>query len=334
MTSALRFLLTSGLTWAALALHPLVCVCYLRRWDKVAAITVFPFWSWGLAAAALAGIAWIIARRRAAAGVFLLWIITIVVGSDETRPLLRLTAEQPVPGVPAEVKGVRPVRIITLNCKEGMWHPEALQNLIPWEPDIVFLQESPYPQALEQCAAQLYGNAAGRWAGGSHCGLLTRGRILNALTGWQPFSLLVTVEYPPGKYLELGCVHLQGAETTVKLWTRDAFREHRQNRESRRGELVRLLSMQRLISRQHPAIIGGDFNAPAGDAVFDLLRDAGFRDAFAECGRGWPDTYPNSAPMLRIDHLWVNDRIQPARAITVETKHSDHRMVVCDFLLP
>ena len=87
------------------------------------------------------------------------------------------------------------------------------------------------------------------------------------------------------------------------------------------------------MSRQHPAIVGGDFNAPAGDAVFDLLKDAGFRDAFAEAGSGWPDTYPNAAPMLRIDHLWVNSPVRPVRAAAVKTVYSDHRMVVCDFFL-
>jgi vancomycin resistance protein VanJ len=333
MVNILRFLFTTGLTVAALALHPVVCACYLRRWDSVAAITVFPFWAWGLAGAGMAALAWLIARRRSAGLVVALWAVTIVAGSDETRPLLRIAREKPKPGAPAEVNGQRPVRIITFNCKAGMWHPDTLENLTAWQPDIVFLQEAPTTGQLQKYAAKVFGPGA-HYDGGSHCGLLARGRILNTMTGWQPFSLLSTVEIAPGKLLEVCCVHLKGAETNVRLWSRNAFRDHRDNRRSRRAELVRALSVQRLMSRQNPAIIGGDFNAPAGDAVFDLLKDAGFRDAFAECGSGWPNTYPAGAPMLRIDHLWVNDRIQPVRAVVAETKHSDHRMVVCDFLLP
>jgi endonuclease/exonuclease/phosphatase (EEP) superfamily protein YafD len=110
--------------------------------------------------------------------------------------------------------------------------------------------------------------------------------------------------------------------------------DHYNNRQERRMALARVLGVQRFISRQHAAIIGGDFNAPAGDAVFDLLSRSGFRDAFTEAGSGWPDTYPNTAPVLRIDHLWVNAGIVPQRAAAVKTLHSDHRMVVCDFLLP
>lgn len=333
MASVIRFIFTTGFTWGALGLHLLVCACFLRRWDKVAAITVFPFWAWGLAGAGMAGIAWLIGRRRLAGAVVLLWAGTIIVGSDETRPLLRLTAEKPEPGVPAAVDGSQPMRIVTINCKVGKGHPDALKDVEPWKPDIVFLQESPYPLELQKFTDRLYGKGGGMWAGGPECSIVARGRIHDPLTGWQPFSVLCRVEFAPGKFIEAACVHLQGAETTVKLWTKNGLLSHYYNRQSRRLELSRLLNVQGFMSRQNPAIIGGDFNAPAGDAVFDLLKDAGFRDSFAEAGSGWSDTYPNTAPMLRIDHLWVNPRISPVRAAAVETVYSDHRMVVCDFFV-
>lgn len=333
MAQVFRFLLTTGFTWGALGLHLLVGACYLRRWDKVAAITVFPFWAWGLAGAGMAGLAWLIGRRRLAGAICLLWAGTIIVGSDETRPLLRLNAEKPQPGEAAPVNGTRPLRIVTINCRVGMLRPDALKDVEPWQPDIVFLQESPYPKELERFKERLYGPEGGSSVGGNQCGIVARGRIHEPLTGWQPFSILGTVEFAPGKFIEVACVHLQGAETTVKLWMKEAWVSHYYNRQSRRAELSRLLSVQRFMSRQHPAIVGGDFNAPAGDAVFDLLKDAGFRDAFAEAGSGWPDTFPNAAPMVRIDHLWVNSRITPVRAAAVKSVYSDHRMVVCDFLV-
>jgi endonuclease/exonuclease/phosphatase (EEP) superfamily protein YafD len=37
--------------------------------------------------------------------------------------------------------------------------------------------------------------------------------------------------------------------------------------------------------------------------------------------------------MLRIDHLWGNARLIPVRGRAVKTVHSDHRMVVCDFII-
>ena len=58
-----------------------------------------------------------------------------------------------------------------------------------------------------------------------------------------------------------------------------------------------------------------------------------FSDGVPATGIGWPDTYPNQAPLLRIDHLWSNARLVPLRTRAVRTKHSDHRMVVCDYLM-
>lgn len=334
MARFIRFFFTTGLTGAAAVLHLVVCAGYLRRWDKLAAVTVFPFWAWGLAGALMAGTAWLAGRRRFAAVFFWGWLVTVVLGSDETVPLLRWRAETPQPGIPAPVEGQKPLRLVSLNCRAGMWNPQALADVEPWHPDIVFLQEAPMPLELQRFAARLYGKGGGHFEGGYKCGIVARGPIRSSLTGFQPYSILGTVEYAPGKQVEVACVHLQGAETSMELWTRDAFRRHYYNRQSRRAELSRLLGVQRLYEGDNPAIIGGDFNAPAGDAVFDLLKAGGFRDAFREAGSGWADTYPNAAPVLRIDHLWVNSRVAPRRAGVVRTRFSDHRMLVMDFLLP
>ena len=333
MPRVLRILLTTGLTWAALWLHLVVCACYLRRWDMISALTVFPFWTWGIVGVVMAGTAWLTGRKRLAAAVFWIWTGTIIIGSDETRPLLRLMADKPQPGVPAPSENKQPLRIVTLNCRAGMWHPEALKDVAPWKPDILFLQEAPMPQELQSFATQLYGSAEGHWEGGYKCGVLSSGRIVSPINGYQPASIICSIEIR-GKRVDVACVHLKGAETDMRLWKPSAWRSHSQNRQSRRSDLNRLLHIQGVFSGSNPSIIGGDFNAPAGDAVFDLLRERGFRDAFAEAGSGWPDTYPNYAPVLRIDHLWVNSQVTPLRAAAVTTQYSDHRMVVCDFLLP
>jgi vancomycin resistance protein VanJ len=333
MPRVLRTFLTTGLTWTALGLHLVVCACYLRRWDKVAAITVYPFWVWGLSGAILAGVAWLTGRKRLASAVFWVWIGTVLVGSDETQPMLRLTADKPQPGPPEEAFQKQPLRILTLNCHAGAWHPESLKDVEPWQADIIFLQEAPVPMELQQFAARLYGDPKGHWDGGWHCGIITRGRILATLTGYQPTTIISTIEVN-GKRLDVACVHLTGAETSMKLWSPESFRLHYWNRQSRRTALNNLLHAQGFFSNGNPAIIGGDFNAPAGDAVFDLLTARGFRDAFAEAGSGWPDTYPNYAPVLRIDHLWVSPQVKPVRAAAVTTQYSDHRMIVCDFLIP
>lgn len=334
MARYFRFFFTAGLTWAALGLHLVICACYLRRWDKVAAVTVYPFWAWSFAGMFMAGLAWFVGRQRMAAGIFWLWIGTLLIGSDETRPLLRFTAEKPLPGVAAPIGGQQPLRIVTLNCRVGFWHPQALEDIEPWKPDIVFLQEAPAPLELQKFATRLYGDSRGHFEGGYKCAIVARGEIRDAISGFQPYSILGTIEYAPGRQIEVACVHLQVAETSMALWSMEAIKRHYYNRQSRRGELARLLGVQRMYRGDNPVIVGGDFNAPAGDAVFDLLKDSGFRDGVSESGSGWLDTYPNVAPVLRIDHLWVNNRVFPKRACVVRTQHSDHRMVVMDVIIP
>ena len=128
-------------------------------------------------------------------------------------------------------------------------------------------------------------------------------------------------------------MHLRGAETDVRLYKREALFKHAINRLERRADLQKLLTLQSLMNGQGPALIGGDFNAPAGDAIFRLLGSAGFADAFAAVGSCWPNTFPNAAPMLRIDHQWSNARLVPVRGRVVKSIHSDHRLVICDYLM-
>ena len=328
-------ILHSLLPLGSLGLHVVIFVSYARRWDKLAALTVFPFWAWGLLGVGMAGFAWLLTRQRLALAVVLLWLGTVFFFSDETRPLLRAWKDRPEPGPPAAAPDGRQVRrVITFNCKAGFFNPAAAREVISWSPDVVLLQESTDPGVLAQVARELYGGNPGDHAVGTEeCGIIARGRILRSVTGNLPNSLSATIQFDDGAMLEVASVHLRGAETDVRLYKREALFKHAVNRLERRAELQKLLTLQTLMNGQRAALIGGDFNAPAGDAIFRLLKTAGFSDGMAEVGSGWPNTFPNAAPMLRIDHLWNNARLVPVRGRVVRSSHSDHRLVICDYLV-
>lgn len=327
--------LHSILPLGALGLHLVIFVSYARRWDKLAALTIFPFWAWGLLGFGMAGFAWLLTRQRLALGVAGLWMVTLIGFSDETRPLLRTFGGKPEPGLPAlSSDGQRVLRVVTLNCKAGFFNPSAVREVIPWKPDVVLFQETASLQVLQKLAQEMYGGLATEHATGNHeCGIITRGQIRNSMHGNLPNSLSALIRLEDGRELMVASVHLSAAETDVRLYTREALYKHAVNRLARRAEMQRLVAVQMLMNGQRPALIGGDFNAPAGDAVFRLLSSAGFTDAMAAVGAGWPNTYPNQAPMLRIDHQWSSPRLQPLRARVVKSVHSDHRMLVCDYLL-
>ncbi len=192
--------------------------------------------------------------------------------SDETKPLLRSWQPRPEPGVPAPAPdGTRVRRVVTFNCKAGYINPQAPREVMAWEPDVVLFQESAQPDVLRQVALELYGglvdeHVAGRW----ECSIITRGRIVRSVLGNLPNSLSVTIQFEDNSVMEVASVHLHGAETDVRLYKREALYKHAMNRLARRAELQQLLTVQTLIGGQRPALIGGDFNAGAGDA--DLYR--------------------------------------------------------------
>jgi endonuclease/exonuclease/phosphatase family metal-dependent hydrolase len=81
-------------------------------------------------------------------------------------------------------------------------------------------------------------------------------------------------------------------------------------------------------SNETPVLVGGDFNAEPDSAVIRKLRDAGFRDAWTECGRGDGFTYPADQPAKRIDYLFLTGLLQCTAAEVVDMKISDHRPVL------
>lgn len=93
----------------------------------------------------------------------------------------------------------------------------------------------------------------------------------------------------------------------------------------RRQEVEELL---RSAARRKPLLAGGDFNAEPDSVIHSRMLEAGFRDAWAECGRGPGLTYPADAPVKRIDYLFLARGARCTSAEVIETEASDHRPVL------
>jgi endonuclease/exonuclease/phosphatase (EEP) superfamily protein YafD len=323
-----------------LGLHFVVFAAYARRWDRVAIITIPPIWAWAAGACLLCLLSWACFRGRGAKWVGLLWLATGLLCSEEPRLLLRVASEKPQKGPPAEYQGQRTIRVVNLNCRK--YNPTAADEVAAWHPDIVLLQESPYPAAVDALAKRLFPDGGNRM-GAYDCCILTRG----ALSKW-PWQLKPSNNLPlefqqalpvaveiDGKRLHVVCVHLQGAETDLSFHRLHAWQRHYLNRVSRRAEVWELRNRLALneVFVEGPVILGGDFNAPADDAVMRELR-TDFVDVVDAVGGGFCNTYPNHFPLHRIDHIFCKGNIQPVRTVTVKTVNSDHRMLIADFVLP
>ncbi len=92
-----------------------------------------------------------------------------------------------------------------------------------------------------------------------------------------------------------------------------------------------------------PLIIGGDFNTTDQTQTYRLVSDR-LRNAHREAGYGFGFTFPAPSrklkgritlpPLVRIDHLFYNDKLVAHRAGTLsDAGGSDHFPIIAEFLL-
>lgn len=328
--SSLRRRLGWLLVGASLLLHLFSVFCFSRQPDQFAAFTVLPIWIWGGFGLLFSTVAFYFLRASLSLIMTAVWAVTLLVGADEARVLANFGKAAPLPGKAAPHDGKEVFRVITLNCAIFEFGDPS-KDLARWEPDIVLLQDVK-PHHVRQIANVLY---AGRGDYRSHTtsGIVTRWKIQREVRNPTQRDQQITVALPDGSQVEVVNVHLSTAATDLRFWHRSAWQGHRSNRALRLKELslVQQVLEQTTSFPNTPTLFGGDFNSPASDVVHRLLtRD--FTDAFAAAGTGWGNTFQRRLPILRIDHLYSTRHFAPVRCHTVTTRHSDHRMVVADFL--
>jgi endonuclease/exonuclease/phosphatase (EEP) superfamily protein YafD len=328
-------MIRSRLGWTfvglSLALHLVTVFCYVRQPDRLAAFTVMPIWVWGGIGLVMSTAAFFFLRASLSLVLTGVWAVTLLVGADEARVLAHFGKSPPEPGTAALHAGAPVIRVITMNCAIfGLGSPGA--DLAIWKPDVVLLQDA-YPHHVRQIADELYGGH-GDYRAHQSVGVVTRWKIRREVRNPTQRSQQVTIETPDGRVFEVVNLHLLTASTDLRLWRRESWREHRINRAIRLDELLVALGTLEQTVRfpETPTLLGGDFNAPATDIVHRYLtRD--FTDAFAAAGTGWGNTYHRRFPILRIDHLYSTAHFTPVRCATAVTRHSDHRMIIADYLL-
>jgi len=82
-----------------------------------------------------------------------------------------------------------------------------------------------------------------------------------------------------------------------------------------------------------PVLVCGDFNEPPLSYNYRQMQKAGFVDTFMKAGRGIKPTYAGQLPLLRIDYVWGNQKVNPINFERVRYKASDHYPILLDFSL-
>jgi vancomycin resistance protein VanJ len=316
-TSALLVVLSAALLSLAF--------CYSVQPDSLAAITFWPFWLWALPGLFLTAICCRHPTKRPALAAALLWLLLLAVFTEEPRSLLRSvvsagSAAPAGPGSPATF------RLVSLNCAGGS--PQAAVEVIPYQPDIVVLQESPTREEVAQLARDLFGHQ-GSFVWNLDTSIIARGGI-SAPVPRRNF-VHARVSLLSGRHLDVIGVRLPPPALRLDLWSPACWRDYAANRRARRAAVQGLTQHLLSQSADLPLLLAGDFNTPAHDAALRPLR-ARLRDAFRQAGLGWGDTVLNAFPISRFDQAWISPHLRATAVRAHQTFHSDHRMLVCDLV--
>ncbi|MCJ7821632.1 MAG: endonuclease/exonuclease/phosphatase family protein [Armatimonadetes bacterium] len=306
-----------ALSLLSVLLCAVLFVCYVWRPDRATAVTIIPPLLWAVPGIGLA----LLSLGRARLVTVLLWVAFLLT-FGETASLVR-GLRGPETGFDAARMQGKALRVITINAAGAA---QSLEQVVQYEPDVVVVQEPPELEHVEEVARRLFGLEVAV-VYGTDCLIVYRGRP--PADARHPTTARARVELGTGEEIAVLGTHLASTRPSFHLWRRDRWHRLAEDRRRRRDEMREVVGVMDAVPAGMPIILAGDFNAPAGDAVFRLLRPR-LRDAFAEAGRGWGNTWSSSLPLVRIDQVWIS---REWRAVDVRARRagpSDHWMVVCD----
>lgn len=306
----------------SVGLYIFLLICYIRRFDIFSAVTAFPVWSWVIPGFLLTCFGSINTKKRYVMIVIALWITFVVLLADETKGIVRICFKPK----PQE----HTLRVISLNCAGGNY--KAANEVISYNPDIVLLQETPTKEEITQLTKQLFGSE-GTFVWEIDNAIIVKGKIVShcADENLLLYSAQAYVQLNSGIKLKVISLRLMPPNLRFDLWSPDCWKSYTLDRKRKRLKMSAMAKELDSLPSETPVIIGGDFNAPAGDAIFFVLQPRLY-DVFTEGGRGWGNTVMNDVPVHRFDQIWTSKHFKAVNVITQKTKYSDHRMVVADLM--
>jgi len=303
--------------WVSVVLCVFLIICYVYRFDVFSAITIFPVWFWLLPGFIITGFGFINVKKRYVILVGMLWVLFVGLIADETIGVLRVFNKSEA--------SENVLRVVTLNCGGGSY--KAASEVIEYNPDIVLLQETPSEAEVRQLTEKLFGKA-GSFVRDMDNTIIVKGSIESADDeNLRPYCIRAHVQLYSGIEFEVVSLRLKPFNVRFDLWSADCWRSYMYNRRERRTKMTAIKDSLNNVSSEIPILIGGDFNVPAGDALFFVLQPQ-FHDVFVEGGRGWGNTIMNDIPVHRFDQIWASEHFIAYNVKARKTQYSDHRIVV------
>jgi endonuclease/exonuclease/phosphatase (EEP) superfamily protein YafD len=220
--------------------------------------------------------------------------------------------------------GGEPLRVMTANLMLGQAAASQVVELVVREDvDVLVLQEVDDRSLARLRAAGLddaFAHSAGEPAAGAAGTMVLARRPIRDVdalgTGLGGYQVAVGG-------VTLLAVHPRPPTGDVRGWVQD----HRTIRRA-------------AYERAAPTMIVGDLNATIDHRVVRELIGQGYRDAATAAGSRWQPTWPADGevrlfgvpvpPMLALDHVLVNDALQPVRTESIRVDGTDHRALLAE----
>lgn len=240
------------------------------------------------------------------------------------------------------------VRVATFNIRNGRawdgcnsWpfrRRAVARSLRELEADLIGLQEA-FRFQVRWLARRLpdydiVGEGRDGRGRGEHCAVLVRRsafRVVDESTRWFGAT--------PARASRLIGARFPRVASTVTLdhvtGERWQFTSTHLDEASAERRLASARQLAEWLRSEAPHVLAGDFNAPPGDAVFEVLAAAGFRHAVPKDAGGTSHRFTGRRDGRRIDHVLVNDFLEVRSAhVAYQAEHerlaSDHWPVVAD----
>ncbi len=303
-------------------------ILYELRPDDLLALTVFPVWVWTIPPILIVLLIGLLAGYRYLLALIPLLLVTYLASDTPLAPLRVMISDAP-PTV--RQTNEQTLRVISHNCHHL---PSAVKALKKYDADIVLLQEIVRSKHFEEVRLHLFGEA-GFSLKGRDIAILSRYPLkqITLENEYQKFCIAAQVSIPTSHGTEdilLAPLHLNSPPFRYDLWEKECWQSYTQHRLAQKKQFQSIVNSLPAFEANDKVIIGGDFNAPAGDVIFEIMPSY-MQEAFHETGVGWGCSFHSQYPLIRIDQLWSTPQIKPIRCHTVDSESSDHRVIIVDY---
>jgi hypothetical protein len=141
---------------------------------------------------------------------------------------------------------------------------------------------------------------------------------------------IVTVMLPGGDAVTICSLRLSAVQLRMDYWKADCWRTWKTDYYRHLEEVQRV--QQKMLETPGPVIIGGDFNCSDRKMITREFQGR-VKNTYDEAGYGWPATFLNQYPLIRIDHILVSQEMETIQNYAEVVDESDHLLVICDVKL-